>query len=195
MTEKETTLTNKEEITETDRSSTSNADAPIIIVGREEDQVDLLGKHVHYAGFWMRFWAYLLDLIVIFSINGIITKPLLRILGVDIPGSGWITPYMIASAFVFYGYFVLMTKWKGQTLGKMVFGLRVISINEPNENLSWSTVLFREWIGRFISATLLFLYLFVAVLPKKQGIHDLFVDTTVIHENVIPVSAEKLHNA
>ncbi|QPC47232.1 RDD family protein [Mangrovibacillus cuniculi] len=194
MSEKDISLLN-EEITKEAPTVDSKSEAPIIIVGREEDQVDTLGQHVYYAGFWMRFWAYLLDLIVIFSIHGIITKPLLRIVGVDIPGNGWITPYMVVSAVVFYGYFVLMTKWKGQTLGKMVFGLRVISIKEPSENLSWSTVIFREWIGRFISATLLFLYLFVAVLPRKQGIHDLFVDTTVIHENVVPVTIEKPHNA
>ena len=42
--------------------------------------------------------------------------------------------------------------------------------------------MFREWIGRFISGTIIILYVVVGFLPKKQGIHDLFADTTVIHE-------------
>ena len=88
-------------------------------------------------------------------------------------------PAAIITAIVFYGYFVLMTKYFGQTLGKMVFGLRVVSLND--EKLNWSTILFREWIGRFISGTILILYIVVGFLPKKQGIHDLFADTTVVH--------------
>ena len=73
-----------------------------------------------------------------------------------------------------------MTKFFNQTLGKMVFGLKVLTIENKKPN--WSTILFREWIGRFISGTIFILYLVVAFLPKKQGIHDLFADTTVIHE-------------
>jgi uncharacterized RDD family membrane protein YckC len=48
--------------------------------------------------------------------------------------------------------------------------------------LTWDTVLFREWIGRFISASIWILYAIVAFLPKKQGLHDLFADTAVVHE-------------
>ncbi|MER2059482.1 MAG: RDD family protein, partial [Niallia sp.] len=50
------------------------------------------------------------------------------------------------------------------------------------ERLTWDTILFREWIGRFISGSFIILYALVAFLPKKQGIHDLFADTTVIHD-------------
>jgi uncharacterized RDD family membrane protein YckC len=89
------------------------------------------------------------------------------------------SPVSISSAVIFYLYFVLMTKFFNQTLGKMVFGLKVINLDQ--ERLTWGTVLFREWIGRFISATIVIGYIIVAFLPKKQGLHDLFTDTTVIH--------------
>jgi uncharacterized RDD family membrane protein YckC len=61
----------------------------------------------------------------------------------------------------------------------MVFGLKVIDLK--NNELTWGTILFREWIGRFISATIIIGYIIVAFLPKKQGLHDIFTDTTVIH--------------
>lgn len=139
------------------------------------EQLDL-----RYGGFWMRFWAYLFDLIIIASINGILIKPLFRAIGLPISASGIFTPINIAMAFIFYAYFVLMTKICGQTVGKMIFGLKVIPLK--SEQLSWGTVIFREWIGRYISATLLFLYVVAAFTPKKQAIHDLIADTTVIHE-------------
>lgn len=135
---------------------------------------------VNYAGFWMRFWAYLLDLLVIGSLNGIVVYPIFRALDLSLNKANMFAPVSIVTAIIFYVYFVLMTKYFGQTLGKMVFGLRVISLQ--NQDLSWGAIIFREWIGRFISGTILILYVVVGFLPKKQGIHDLFADTTVIHE-------------
>lgn len=139
-----------------------------------------LFSNARFAGFWMRFWAYLLDLIVIGSMDRILINPIFRAIGLDLHNGDFFAPITIATAITFYGYFVLMTKFFGQTLGKMVFGLRVIPLRD--EKLTWSTVLFREWIGRFISTFIVILYVLVAFLPKKQGIHDLFADTTVVHE-------------
>ncbi|MBA4537954.1 RDD family protein [Bacillus aquiflavi] len=135
---------------------------------------------VHYAGFWMRFWAYVVDLIVISSINGILVKPVFRMLDLPLVENKVFAPLTIATAIVFYLYFVLMTKYFGQTLGKIIFGLKVINLN--GDQLSWGTILFRELVGRFISETVLISYLIIGFLPKKQGLHDLFSDTTVIQE-------------
>ena len=134
---------------------------------------------IRYAGFWMRFWAYLLDLIVVGSIERLLVKPMFRWLDISITEFNMFAPISIASALIFYLYFVLMTKYFNQTLGKMVFGIKVIDLK--GDNLSWGTILFREWIGRFISATVVVGYIIVAFLPKKQGLHDLFTDTSVIH--------------
>jgi uncharacterized RDD family membrane protein YckC len=145
-----------------------------------QDQKVRNALEVKYAGFWMRFWAYLLDLLVIGSLNGIVVYPIFRALNLSLNDANMFAPVSIVTAIIFYAYFVLMTRFFGQTLGKMVFGLRVISLNE--QSLSWGAIMFREWIGRFISGTIIILYVVVGFLPKKQGIHDLFADTTVIHE-------------
>lgn len=132
------------------------------------------------AGFWMRFWAYLIDILVISAVSSIVILPLFALFGWETSGSAWYAPYAILTATVFYGYFVLMTKFFAQTVGKMIFGLRVISLK--TEALPWSTLLFREWIGRFISVTILPLYWIVGFTPLKQGVHDFIADTTVVHE-------------
>lgn len=137
-----------------------------------------------YAGFWMRFWAYITDVVIVFSINGIILSPLLLFnKGEPMTISFWTVNGILASI-LFYVYFVLMTRFLGQTLGKIIFGLKVIRTD--HEPLKWSDLLFREVIGRFIHKVFFFcslLYLVVAFHPKKQGIHDLFGNTNVIHVN------------
>ncbi|SDM19081.1 RDD family protein [Sediminibacillus halophilus] len=135
-----------------------------------------------YAGFWMRFWAYITDLLVVFSVNGILLSPFHFINGGQQLDVGFWTVTGILGSIVFYVYFLLMTKFFGQTLGKMLFGLRVI--REDDRSLTWGDLLFREVVGRFIHRVMFFtpvLYAVVAFTNQKQGVHDLFASTRVIH--------------
>lgn len=135
------------------------------------------------AGFWMRFWAFILDSLVISAVVGVTIRPLFSVMDWDLAGSNWYAPVTILSGLIFYAYFVLMTKFLKQTLGKMVFGLKVEKDN--GEPLDWMTVLFREGVGRFINGTLLHLpYLIVAFAPKNKSVADYFADTVVVHENL-----------
>ncbi|MGD7044237.1 RDD family protein [Jeotgalibacillus proteolyticus] len=152
----------------------------------------------HYSGFWMRVWAYLFDLLVIAAINGLIIYPVLRLTG-SMNSSGVVSIGGIATSIMFLAYFVLMTKFFGQTLGKMVFGLRVRSVK--GSSLTWSAVLFRELIGRYVLSiftifglpVFLFLYAVVAFTPKKQGLHDFIGDTAVVHERTVIPTVQSSH--
>ncbi|GEK58144.1 hypothetical protein CHL76_09545 [Marinococcus halophilus] len=133
-----------------------------------------------FAGFWMRFWAYLTDLIILFSLNGLLLSPFYFTGEGEI--WGFITLYAVCNAIITYGYFVLMTKFYGQTLGKMIFGLRVVRVNR--EKLKWSDIIFREVVLRFAYRSLVITnlaYIVVAFTPQKAGIHDMIADTRVIH--------------
>ncbi|QPQ29638.1 RDD family protein [Lysinibacillus sp. JNUCC 51] len=134
------------------------------------------------AGFWIRFWAFLLDGFVIAAVGGILVNPIFYLMDWSLSETVWYAPISIISAILYYSYFVLMTKFFGQTLGKMIFGLRVISLK--HEKLTWSDVLFRDWIGRIINSIFMPLYILVGILPNNQGLHDYFADTTVVHEKV-----------
>lgn len=134
------------------------------------------------AGFWIRFWAFLLDGFIITAVIGILVNPIFYIMDWSLSETVWYAPISIISAIFYYSYFVLMTKFFGQTLGKMIFGLRVISLK--HEKLTWSDVLFRDWIGRIINNVFMPLYILIVILPNNQGLHDYFADTTVVHEKV-----------
>lgn len=134
------------------------------------------------AGFWMRFWAFLIDSLLVTAIVGLLVNPIFYLMDWDLSGDVWYAPISILSAVIYYCYFVIMTYYWKQTVGKMIFGLRVVSIKE--EKLSFTSVLFREWIGRLICNAVTPLYLLVVIMPKNQGLHDYFADTTVIQENV-----------
>src|SRR5699024_235073 len=65
------------------------------------------------------------------------------------------------------------------TLGKMITGITVVSAN--SEKLSWSQVIFRELVGRYINNFLWYLpYLMVLFTERRIGLHDYFADTYVV---------------
>lgn len=141
------------------------------------------GDKPTYAGFWMRFWAYTVDLIIVFCINGIVLTPFKFINN----GLEWTVGYWtvagIVSVVVLYLYFLLMTKYYEQTLGKMIFGLKVV--RKDFQPLGWNDLIFREIVGRFFYRVLTItgiLYIIVAFDDRKRGIHDMIADTRVIHE-------------
>ena len=143
-----------------------------------------------YGGFWLRFWAYLIDLAVIQGLRFILLGTIFNIFSLN-RGSGILSAYGFLNLVLFLTYFILMTKiTNGQTLGKMILGLRVISLEE--DVLTWHIILFREGIGRYIlqAIPLGILYIVTAFTGKKQGIADLFADTVVVKEDVYLLTME-----
>ncbi|MCP1145573.1 RDD family protein [Lysinibacillus endophyticus] len=134
------------------------------------------------AGFWVRFWAFAIDSLLVSAIVGILVNPVFRLFGWSLNDSNWYAPITIISAIIYYAYFVLTTKIWNQTIGKMIFGLKVKRVN--GEKLDWMTVLFREIVGRFINNTIKILYIIVAFMPKNKGLNDVIADTIVVHEKV-----------
>ncbi|HFE9852313.1 RDD family protein [Enterococcus faecalis] len=136
--------------------------------------------HYVFAGFWVRFFAFLLDLLCIRIITYATIGLFYKMMGFD-SSQSIVTFYGIASLVIYLAYFVLLTKLNaGQTIGKMIFGIKVVSFEE--EELSWQTILIREGICRFIlkSFILLIGYLVAAFTPKKQHVGDYFSNTTVV---------------
>jgi len=141
-----------------------------------------------YAGFFPRFWAYLIDLIVLWSLNQIVTNPLIN--GLDLQGVQlgieMFSITNIATSALFFAYFAILTYYFQATLGKMIMGLSVDS--GVGTSLGWKQVLYREWIGRYINVVLIGIpYVVVLFAKKNRGIHDYFSDTFVIKERLKPL--------
>ena len=79
-------------------------------------------------------------------------------------------------------YFVIISLvTKGQTLGKMIVGIRVVSLT--SDKLDIGQILIREIAGRLIQNTIMILYLLPIFTPKNQSLIDFFVDTAVVKDD------------
>lgn len=130
---------------------------------------------VEYVGFWIRFGAAIIDSVVVWAISSVLSYFLLA----DIVGYRF---SLLASIFLFpipWLYFWLFTGIKGQTLGKMAVGIKVVNAEGYMPGLG--TAALREVVGKFISIIALYLgFLWVIWDGRKQGWHDKIANTYVV---------------
>lgn len=135
---------------------------------------------VHFAGFWIRVAATLLDTLFLIGLNMLIFNPLRRAWGVM---DAYLSFVDLIEIVIDLLYLVLLTWLTGQTLGKIITGIRVINARQSRGNLTVGQVFLREVIGKFLSSLPFSLgYLWVGWNRRKQGWHDLLAKTYVIYE-------------
>ena len=148
-------------------------------------------EDIVYAGFFVRLSAYIIDCIIVGIALLIIRIPKFIIYMMN-PDIFFVKPILFKFSIfdiVIYllglTYFVLMTYYCGATLGKKLFKLKVCKTTD--EKLSLFTVIYRESIGRYLSALILFIgYIMIGVDSKKRGLHDILSDTLVVY-NIEPI--------
>jgi len=133
-------------------------------------------ERYRYAGFWLRFVAAVLDGIVLWAVSELSLNLIRKSQGIDPSSFSWVDGVEVL---VGWAYFIILTKVFGQTLGKMIVGIRVIR-RKGGEN-SWGNIILRETIGKFLSAVLLLIgYLMAAFDGKKRALHDRIAGTYVV---------------
>ena len=141
------------------------------------DKLDYMSS----ASFMSRAVAFIIDILAIWGLSQIIIYPVVQLSGMG--DLYFLAPALsianIASGILYFAYFVLMTHFTQATLGKMVSGITVVSRNA--DKLTFSQVIFRELIGRYINNFLWYLpYLLVLFTERRIGLHDYFADTYVV---------------
>lgn len=147
----------------------------------------------HYAGFFVRLWAYIIDLVIIWaglSVVRLIMSGIMSALS-GTPFEGGILFQYTLKDIVLYVfqvlYFILMTYYTGTTLGKKLLNLQVVN-EDGSDKLKLMDVLFRETIGRFVcNITMCIGYIIVGVDKENRGFHDMIADTRVVYGKRIKI--------
>ncbi|MEV4248453.1 RDD family protein [Streptosporangium canum] len=136
------------------------------------------------GGRWRRLFAGILDIIIV----GIISSPFTyesfstvwdadKDIFVRIP-----IQHTFLAAFVGFLYYWLLTAfWNGQTLGKKLFGLRVVDIGWGRVGVGQAAV--RELVAWLLYATCCLGWInlaFILFTSRKQAIHDIAARTLVV---------------
>ena len=137
-----------------------------------------------YAGFWIRFGAYIIDAIIVGIAANIVVIPItfamIRIndnpmanLGLQ----GILVLFQIALACGYFGYFL---STKGATPGKLLLGLKVI--RSDGSGLSFARGASR-YLAQIVSSIILLIGFIIAAFDaEKRALHDHLCDTRVVYK-------------
>ncbi len=128
---------------------------------------------LRYAGFWIRVLAVILDTLAVQAFFLVMNL----VIGVSLSSPP--LEIQVIQGILSILYYIVLTVYGGQTLGKMIVGIQVIRADQqPNR---WGHIIVRELIGKLVSALILFIgYLMVAFDPKKRALHDRMCGTLVV---------------
>lgn len=127
-----------------------------------------IGK-VEYAGFWIRFFACLIDGLLLSIVYGILGISFDNIMFIQISIDGFFTV-------LYFTYFE--SSLKQATIGKQLLNIKVVDKN--GFRLTPFNALIRN-MSKIISAFILFIgYLMAAFDAQKQSLHDKFAGAFVI---------------
>jgi uncharacterized RDD family membrane protein YckC len=152
----------------------------------------------HYAGFTSRFFAFVIDLVVVmvmisltsYSLSlvwrffALLPNPAIELFvsNAELTHVQQVArPYIIPAIniILIYGYFVFFWMTSGQTLGKAFMGVRVVSIS--GRPLTFMQAFFRFLVYP-ISGLVFFLgFLWILIDNQRQGWHDTIARTYVIY--------------
>jgi len=123
---------------------------------------------VEYAGFWMRFAAFIIDAIIL-NVIGLVVG-----LIADDFGARLALGVLIGAAYDI-GFWVAAD---GATPGKMALGIKVRMENGDPIDVGRA---FLRWIGYYVSAFILLIgFIMIAFTPQKRGLHDYIAGTVVV---------------
>lgn len=167
---------------------------------------------IEYAGFWIRFFAYIIDTIPFLIIGWLVFFGPMMSSMVDVmmdiplppPGVSIYSPeyqayqlavmrqmeLAMADFYPLFGllqifpivYFIGFWTWRGQTPGLMLFGLRVARETDGSPPGFARSVL--RFVGYWISWIAFFIgFIWVAFDARKQGWHDKLAGTVVVRRS------------
>jgi uncharacterized RDD family membrane protein YckC len=139
-----------------------------------------------YAGFWRRFWALIIDTIIVNVALGIVAIPIFFASGfsLDVDPAEWEGKPGVALAY-FGGYLVWLLYYallesspRQATLGKMVLSIKVTDM-DGQRNSFWRAI--ARNLAKLISGAILMIgYLLAAFTRRKQALHDMIADCLVV---------------
>tara|TARA_B100000315_G_scaffold45852_2_gene40661 strand:- start:8966 stop:9331 length:366 start_codon:yes stop_codon:yes gene_type:complete len=106
----------------------------------------------------------------------------LNVAGYDAPSYDLISmllfPFGLVSPVVFLAYFIGFSSYRGQTPGKAIMRIRIVSMTGKNVTLSMIIV---RTLGYFISGVFFGVgFLMALVTRRRRSLHDFLADTYVV---------------
>ena len=136
-----------------------------------------------YAGFWRRLGAFLIDGLLLGTVQATITILVYTIAPYDLRAQVNVLP---VSILVGWAYYALMESSPAQaTVGKIALGIYVT--DREGDPIDFRRASIRFWAKVISSLALMLGWLMAAFTPRKRAMHDLLAGTLVLRRATVPL--------
>ena len=136
-----------------------------------------------YAGFWRRLGAYLIDGLLLGTVQAAITVLVHTIAPDDLRAQVNVLPVNILLA---WAYFALMESSPAQaTVGKIALGIYVT--DGEGDPIDFRRASMRYWAKVISTLALMLGWLMAAFTPRKRALHDFLAGTLVLRRATVPL--------
>jgi uncharacterized RDD family membrane protein YckC len=140
----------------------------------------------HYAGFWIRFVARMIDGVIMAVVGFILRIPFLALFPFGGRGGANVALFVgltgvlaILQIVLYIAYEAYFVSTRGGTPGKLALGLRIIRADGSPVSAGLAA---GRYLAQFISGIILFIgYIMAAFDDQKRALHDRICETRVIH--------------
>lgn len=163
-----------------------NLNFTLQLIRKDLDQIDVNKSEMEKAGFFIRLAAYFIDLIVVTLCTLFLMLNLFILMNFFSNNNGnfleflntVLIPFYFSSYLLKFFYFTFFHSYNGQTVGKLICGIRVVDLKGKNISIFKSLVRF---FGYYLSLYCLGLgFLWILVDKNKQGWHDKLAGSIVV---------------
>lgn len=131
-----------------------------------------------YAGFWIRFWASIIDSVLL----TMLLAPLLPLLIGDAADNPLSVLNFLSSTAICLVATVVFWIYRSATPGKMILGLSIVDAKTGGKPSSGQLLI--RYLGYYVSAIPFFVgFIVVATDARKQGWHDRIAGTLVLQKS------------
>jgi uncharacterized RDD family membrane protein YckC len=126
----------------------------------------------NYAGFWVRFFAFLIDGVILLIPFAIC----FGIAGQSNTSLGFFLSWIVGFAYFAY----LESSTRRATFGKQAMGVIVTKMDGSQLTFQEASI---RYIAKLLSAVILYIgFIMIGFTEKKQGLHDMIAHTIVIRK-------------
>jgi uncharacterized RDD family membrane protein YckC len=163
-----------------------NLNSTLQLIKKDLDHIGGKQNLAEKAGFFIRFTAYFIDSVVVSLCTLFLLLTLLILMNFFSNNNASISevlnsvliPFYFSSFFLKCFYFTFFHSYNGQTVGKLICGIRVVAMKGKNISIFKSLVRF---FGYYLSLYCLGLgFLWVLVDKNRQGWHDKLAGSIVV---------------
>ena len=156
--------------------------------GFQRTRIEPITEQNKYLTFWRRFWAYVFDTLIIGAPLAVVAVVALVTGNKDLIESATSPQVLVLLQLAAIAYYVILHGSRGQTVGKMITGVKVLDVSESRA-VGWRQAIVRDVVPLLAAATATIYVFTFGAIPEGAEATDRALVVRIVIGLIVPIWA------